>query len=211
MDKKLTDAEIVKNWREIRKSWDLPPLATLSMLSTYGVDNRHLLEVIIDNHRDELGAPRRCYTESDFHYEGARVYAQAGKGSRFGYGQADIEMYLDKYGDISPQVAKCEIDDECGDCYLCEHPLPQNAHPVYWRAGKDGSVSAIGQGLHQQCLQIMIAKEKGEGPTLEDDCESCGGPSTKDCPTHKYKNGASYHDQCADESGIPEDEMESCW
>jgi len=38
-------------------------------------------------------------------------------------------------------------------------------------------------------------------------CEACGRPSTFEDPAYEYENGAHYHDQCADESGIPEGEM----
>ena len=38
-------------------------------------------------------------------------------------------------------------------------------------------------------------------------CEACTRPGTFEDPTYKYENGASYHDQCAEEIGMPESEM----
>jgi hypothetical protein len=38
-------------------------------------------------------------------------------------------------------------------------------------------------------------------------CESCGQPDTAENPTREYVNGGRYHDQCAEESGLPEEEI----
>lgn len=42
---------------------------------------------------------------------------------------------------------------------------------------------------------------------MNDDCEACGKPSTAGQVTYEYEGGVFYHDQCADDAGIPESEM----
>lgn len=41
----------------------------------------------------------------------------------------------------------------------------------------------------------------------EGNCEACGRPSTDENPAHEHQSGALYHDDCAQELGIPEGEM----
>jgi hypothetical protein len=44
-------------------------------------------------------------------------------------------------------------------------------------------------------------------PKQNPNCEACGKPDTIGNPTYAYEGGAFYHDQCADDAGIPESEM----
>ena len=49
--------------------------------------------------------------------------------------------------------------------------------------------------------------DEEEVPTLARTCEGCGRPDDRTDPLRPYMDGAHYHDQCADECGISEEEM----
>lgn len=38
-------------------------------------------------------------------------------------------------------------------------------------------------------------------------CDGCGGPNTFENPVYDYEDGSQAHDQCAEEMGLPEEEM----